>query len=905
MFEKKDAKQYEIYLDIINASHLNDSHKQSLKTDRGFDDHTIRVLKFRSCGEYMKQVIASLKEKYTLSSLHKAGIIHSAEKDVLHFYDPNKIIIPYLDASGQIIYYLKCHKQGNLPNTGLEPYCHYLVSAPHHGTSFVNNYIVFCESEFKAIALWQLGFRAIGLNGINAFSGEHIDKLNQFINEKSHIIIAFDNAIQNDPSFPESFKNSTKKRHAHIIWSYKMAKRIESRFAISQDGTTGGITIKPMVRIATLPKDWIGEDGKIDCDTALARGKGLEHFQMVLADAMEPETYRQIVEIPDEDKPYVYRKFEQEVRSIICYERANKYWTQTPMKDGGFKETRLSNFVLRHKNSIYKDGELYREMYLKNDLMDISETFILSAKECSDYRLFKAKCMSRGDFMWLGTDKQFNYVIENIFLDHDSNPIHILDYCGRNESIKAWVYGNMIIKDDGTVIDPSKSEDGRTFVDKNRSYRVLPLKSGGSIPKLSSEPIDLAQVIYHIDKAWGYKGVHGLAFVISTLFSNAIFDITQAFPLLMVYGEREAGKSALTDVLVSMVGFGKETSAQNITDTTNVALGRIMNYYSSLPVRFDEFRNDDQKTQIKTSLLRSLYNRQAASKGLRDNFGVREVTIRGTFILTGEDYPDDPALFSRCIPLHIKGYKTKQSAESMKWLYDMGNKLSYLTYYILTNYNRLKEKFISDFKSTLEGLKQDARKTNKYNPRAMNHYAMQISALGNVFGFDIVKEYQKEMLLNFSENIEQQNTESAAYRFFSDIFAMRYMSQPVMKYVNKPSMCEDWGVFQLKMLHDLWSKYKSQHGGIKSLMSMRVIKEYLKSKPYILGSVTAKSEAVTNYTDGFYVVDLTHPDCPSDLKNLFNDFEGSLSTVIEDHDEQYRIEQSLYSKNSKGDSTPF
>lgn len=899
MLEKIRGKPSDIYADLVSSAKLTEAHREDLLIKRAITSNSCTQLKLKSCGEYLRPIIESIKLKYSLQDVLKSGIIYNNEQPVKHLLDDTKILIPYLMEDGENIFYIKCHKQGNLPNIGIEPYAPYLMRPQVTMIGGTPPYVVICESEFKAIVLWQIGFKAIAINGVNAMAGEHLHKLKRYIEEHDRVIVLFDNEIQDDPSLP-TFKSEQYKRHAHSVWGYKIAKRIERFFTKpikEADGKT--VYIKPSVSIATLPAHWIDGDGKIDCDSAMAKGKGIEQFRIVMADALDPETYKNRLEVPQEDKGWVFRRLEQENRSFIYYERNGGYWYDRMAKDAtaGIPE-QLSNFVIRHKNTIIKDGETFREIYLKNNLHDISESFVLNAKQCANYKDFKAHCLGRGDFMWFGSEKMFNRVIEGLFLEHESAPIHILDQCGRSEDAKAWVFDNMILKDDGNILVKETSQDKKTFNDRSISYRILPLKSGGFIPSLSTKEINVKEVFDHMVACWGIEGVEGFAFVISCLFSFEVFRVTQAFPILMIHGEREAGKSALTDILAAIAGFNRDASSQNISDTTNVALGRIMNYYSSLPVRFDEFRNDDQKTQMKTSMLRSLYNRQGASKGIRETFGIREVNVKGCFILTGEEPPQDPALFSRVIPLHIRGIKNTITATSLKYLYEHLPELSYITYYILKDFQKNKAKFAEDFQATIFGLKQTMQKSATYNPRAINHYAMIMAALGLLFDIEDLKPIQSKIFNNFTYNVEAQKAESVVYRFFTDIFGMKNMGEPINRYINKP-YSSHYGVIYLKAVHELYSQFRSRHGGIKQLCSEATIRSYLRAKPYCPSTCTkAFVESSGGISVNCVVIDLTHPECPSDLKDLFQNISVGLTNVIEDTEDEKKIESGLYNPNS-------
>ena len=101
-----------------------------------------------------------------------------------------------------------------------------------------------------------------------------------------------------------------------------------------------------------------------------------------------------------------------------------------------------------------------------------------------------------------------------------------------------------------------------------------------------------------------------------------------------------------------MCFWGLERSGKQAADSTTIGLQRCLEYYSSMPVMIDEYKNT-QKITLKNGFFRSCYNRQSASKGIKSNFGVRTAKIRGTLLIAGEETPEDPALLSRCIPILI------------------------------------------------------------------------------------------------------------------------------------------------------------------------------------------------------------------------------------------------------------
>jgi len=116
---------------------LTDSDRHQLQEKRGLSDATIRFAKFGSV--------------WNQHQLHELGL--DWQFDDL----PSTIVIPYLhtrDSERRCLYRL--HKR-SVPGSQMPPYVLFRPDASD---------IILVESEFKAAAAWQLGYTAIGLQGI-------------------------------------------------------------------------------------------------------------------------------------------------------------------------------------------------------------------------------------------------------------------------------------------------------------------------------------------------------------------------------------------------------------------------------------------------------------------------------------------------------------------------------------------------------------------------------------------------------------------------------------------------------------------------------------------------------------------------------------------------------------------
>jgi len=847
-----------IYTLLTEALTLDPKTREELKVKRGFTDETIDILKFKTAKPENADIIKELYKKHGSAELFTCGLIDREGKPSWQFTQEGMIIIPYLGIDGKTVHFFKSHKRGGLAGSGVMPYSPFLFDQHDKDT------IILCESEFKAAAMHQMGFRSVGLSGISTFASEHIDKLTMCFTGATKGIILFDTEIQDDPAFA-SYKEEYKSRYAQYIWSFNMGKKLEVSLA--------RLTPTPKILIATLPESWT-VNGKADIDSCVASGKTRDDFERVLLDALPPDVYQRSWNIDKKHSPWVKRRIARTFSDQNIRETGGKYYLRVVKRVKGIDNKitewkELSNFVVKIKNTIEKNGEIYREIIIVSCYGDVSKTFTLSKTEMASFKSFKEMCLGKGDYMWKGIDNDWNSVVEHLFLETDPSHIQLLESVGRDGDNKQWTFENIIFKDDGRILKPAL--DGVTFWDKEKGFRLVPFNKG-PMPSLSEEPIDCEEVMLKFKEAWGIKGVLAFAYTLACLFSNVVFKEYKAFPFLMLWGEKESGKSTLSDMLMSMLGFPPTHAALNISETSQVAMARTLAYYSSLPCRFDEYRVGDRKINDKQSLLRSVYNRQSASKGLRNQFGVRQIKISGNLILIGEELPPDLALQSRMIAICLNNSnRTNKSYEAVKWLYDNHNKFSNITYQILKDYKKLSEKIVIDIEETRKGL---ARKLAVFsNIRSQVHYATVMSALCTLFPREKTEDILSKFFDSFMETSKTSVDESLLGSFFADIVTMKIMGEPVDKYIAISLKDSNEVAMYIPGLYNAYAKFKTQRGGAQGITTEKTVRQYLRGQSYYIGNGAKRRLPVGEIKQRINCVLLRKEDktMPTSLKELIED----------------------------------
>jgi hypothetical protein len=337
-----------------------------LKEKRGFTDETIDLLKFRPSIPGNIEILESLRKDFPDYLLIESGLFKmqsgkmipecqfagrgvTGEKDEKG--EPiwgitNPIIIPYLDPQGRILT-IRPHK-GNIAKKDKDDdetclgdiYCPFLLESrldDFESTSPLFGTVVLTESEFKAAALWQAGFPAVGIPGVSfvrnpIFRTRLVDLLSKYQVKK--IIIVFDNEVKDNPALP-SYKPDPFDRYWTIVWARYIAWDLMNCSPRPSSLET--------VLISQLPDEWRLDDsgkdtGKIDWDTALANfvaregpvhgtARATREFERVLLEAHSPKDF--IALFPA-------------AAQVIIQTRLDRLWYTPLLRSGGAREEKLA-----------------------------------------------------------------------------------------------------------------------------------------------------------------------------------------------------------------------------------------------------------------------------------------------------------------------------------------------------------------------------------------------------------------------------------------------------------------------------------------------------------------------------------------------------------------------------------
>ena len=386
-------------------------------------------------------------------------------------------------------------------------------------------------------------------------------------------------------------------------------------------------------------------------------------------------------------------------------------------------ETKISNFTLKIIKTFYTPDGATRSVRLVSEKGRASREFEIKPEEMASKFHFAKWCFAQGNYQWKGTPANLECIRTIELEECDPRIIFRPDHIGDIDNQNMWLLGDYAIKE-GKVYHPDEEriiwikEDGfqplSLNVDADEISGGLPLIRNDINAKTVKETRN-AIVRLIKENIGGYEAYLVLGFIAACVYSREIFAHHQGFPILFISGKKEVGKNTLARIIVNHFGLEEET-AKNISDITNAALTRWLAYYSCIPMWFDEYRNTTSVSKH-DSILRSAYDRVGGGSRGKLGFGVVGHRTRAPVIITGEGFPKDSALASRCARIQL--LLTKRKDNILKQLEQHRHLLSGIVHQLII------EKHNADFEalfSKIDAL-SGVLESEKIDPRLAKIYA--------------------------------------------------------------------------------------------------------------------------------------------------------------------------------------
>lgn len=819
----------EWYQLILDEAHLTEAHRNELKTKRGFTDDVIKMFNFKSSGSYL-QATARLQ---------------NVPQDIGASLFYNNILIPYPTPSGTV-QHMRPHKFG-FKNAGIQPFIPYPLLMEK------NRRIVLAESEFKAIASCLLGVPAIGIPGISSFCKTHLQELVDVLKalEVGEVVVCFDNEVKSDPSLP-NYKADFTKRYDTQIYAYIMAKSLQDK----------GFQAK----VATLQDNWRVQ-GKADIDGCLAQGINPQLYRNCIDDAISPAAYRHEWKYPKHHRGFVERKVDRHFYHGPLDENFKSYYGL----DKKNHPRKITNFKITILHTLYSSAGAERYCRLESVYGNSSQT-IVAPEVMVSKATFQKFCYELGDYEFYGSDSDLSQLWSYVIMHQDGRSIIKLKSYGFDEDSGIWFFRNAAYKagvcyevdeegivwaeEVGYLLPQAASKEE----DKNNDRDNLISPSLDA----SDAATNLKEIAEHFGKIFdkNYSRMI-LGWALGNFFMPEILKHFKVYPFLFFYGKQQAGKSTLAGFVTSFFGF----TQQGIPyfGSSAVGISRSTALLSMVPVWLEEYRNNDPKLAGKNNLLRSIYDKSTIVKGTKKEDEIKTYKARSTLIISGEEYPNDAALNSRCmlIPTHRHDYKKIESFDWMSRMAPTFNQIGHQMLLLKESLWPAIKKRIQEYANTFEENLPDA------DSRSRIHHAVLAGVVDQLVGRD--EDFEKFLCANVMERTVNVDKSQAINVFYDDMVSMygsnRLNQTTIVKRAiikNKKGVKETKIAFWFTGAYSLWeTTFKNHRNDIPA--SQSALFEHIRSEGYY---IEIKPVRINNKVMRCMVLDEGHKDFPIALKYI-------------------------------------
>lgn len=535
---------------------------------------------------------------------------------------------------------------------------------------------------------------------------------------------------------------------------------------------------------------------------------------------------------------------EKEETDYGIIEKSGRYYFITQKSDS----LKLTNFILRIKQMIEEEDEMYYEVQLKNDKGFYSQKFLLAAEEQVNFRKFKVACKKRGQYHFFGDDHHLSEVIQKE--EDRAGEIPFTRYYRRYgwiEKQNLWLFHNCAIRE-GKIYPADENGsieiDGIGYCTKNVNIY------GNDKPTINTEfkvtKDYLINILEHFWTMWdhregeepvsikkktkayrSFKGFMAFAYIAAMAYRPEWIRFDRKFPNLFGYGPVRTGKSEAIQLMMNAFGWHHEGNVWKAS--TIVGISYSLEHLSSLPLWMEEYSNTsskDPKQEGKIELIRGAYNMSSPVKG---NLNRQTISneVNTNFVITGQDYLTDKAAQTRTISLR-KEKPTEEGSKSYFYLKNEKENLSAIFLWLIKNKTKesIKELF-DNFHECKSYLKQRIKDAGgDVDDRTLVNYSIIMASFGQ---FDI-HEYDQEFADWVINEIvgarERQNEADIIHQFFSDIEVI-YQGDDITTVVD----IEDRIVYlRIHQIYNDW-KINSNRLDQREHISEAVLRDYLRLAP--------------------------------------------------------------------------
>lgn len=527
----------------------------------------------------------------------------------------------------------------------------------------------------------------------------------------------------------------------------------------------------------------------------------------------------------------------------------------------------VSNFVMNPLFHLYSKEDNKRLLQIKN--IEEEKTIELPSRLMVKASAFKAEMVDYGHFFWRGNDEQLMQVFEDITRGNKMCT-ELSTFCWHPRGF--WVFSDAIhdteklqhISKDGIVENKKKSyflpafsehyKDTEQEQDEFESQRYF---------KYQPSNISLKEYfkLFNDTYCQHQNGMIGIAFLVSSMFRDHIYNVQKFFPHLFLYGESQSGKSQLLWSLSNV--FTPNLQPFGLNSGTNPSFSRRLAQGRNCITSFDEYRNDIDMRRFQA--IKQGYDGVGRTKALKSNDN-RTITekVWAALCIAGQYLPtiDGNSVLNRSIlnqfTISEKDTATIRSHEELKNLETKG--LSNIVIDIIKHRKTIEQKvamesdqIFSKFRNIFSGQQMHVRLIRNYvsiltpikvlepvlnlpfsYDELENLAIRKIKAQSDILTkTDPTQEFWEKIYLLIRKRTLKQD-EDYTFETLSEVKIKKGQGTQTIKFSEKKRLV----FIRFPIFFELYSE---QSGKSRSeIVDKGSLSSYLQSRPYYVGSIKSK-----------------------------------------------------------------
>ena len=349
------------------------------------------------------------------------------------------------------------------------------------------------------------------------------------------------------------------------------------------------------------------------------------------------------------ESDFIETEKRDEMEEFGFFEESNQYKFLT--KDGIVVG---SNFIITPLFHIYSKIDNKRLVKITNE-HGYSKIVDIPSKSFVSFEQFQQIAFQEGNYLFFGNRVQFFKILSKISNDFPvCNELKTMGW--QREGF--YSFANGIFKDRWQPVDEYgiTEHDGKKYFSPAFSVVYQDVREDDDEYENDrffiyiKPPVNFNEWCRQMHKVYTDKAPWAIAFLISSLFRDIIYDKFKFFPHLFLFGQPQSGKSALAWSLSNV--FFNNLPAFNLNSGTNVGFFRRLARFRNTVAWFDEYTNEIDIRRFQA--LKAAYDGIGHEKGKLTRDNRTEITkINAASVISGQYLPtaDDNALFTRSILL--------------------------------------------------------------------------------------------------------------------------------------------------------------------------------------------------------------------------------------------------------------